>query len=630
MIGCIYKHPKLSIEEFNNKFLSSVLEKISFENKEIYLLSDFNINILNYESDRHFAQFLDDMYSNCFIPYITLPTCITPRSKTLIDNIFYNNFDDSIISGNIITNISDHLAQFLINPKVLENEPKKLIYKRCFKNFNEELFENNLKTTNWEAVFNLNLNDVNFSFGQLIQKINELLDIHVPYKYFKPKLKKHNKPWTTCGLATSIKKKNNLNKFCRAKDSRKKEELHILYKAYKNLITNLSRRSKESHFKYLLEENKRNSFKIWQIIKEVININSQSRFSTNCLKIKDALVTDKDKIANEFNNFFNSIASKIDSKIVKTESKFHDSLNNPNEKTFFLNPTTAEEIEDHLKWLNGRKAVRINSIPTKILKTFKKTLSQPLAELFNLVFSTGTFPDACKIAEVIPLYKKDSNLECNNYCPISLLSNIGKIIEKRLHERLYSFLEQNNCIYDLQFGFRALHSTNHTLISISKQLKSSLDKNNFACGVFLDFQKAFDTVNQKILLSKLSHYGIRGIPHKLFYSYLNNRKQYTSIDDDDSAVLTITHGVPQGSVLGPLLFLIYINDLHNVIKHASMYHFANDTNLLYSNSSLKLINKYINHDLKLIVHSLRASRISLNVSKTEIVLFRRKNKKIKN
>ena len=174
----------------------------------------------------------------------------------------------------------------------------------------------------------------------------------------------------------------------------------------------------------------------------------------------------------------------------------------------YINPTTAEEIEDHLKWLNGRKAVGINSIPTKILKTLKKTLSQPLAELFNLVFSTVTFPDACKIAKVIPLHKKDSNLECNNYRPISLLSNIGKIIEKLLHERLYSFLEQNNCIYDLQFGFRVLHSTNHALISISEQIKSSLDKNNFACGVFLDFQKAFDTVNHKILLSKLSHYDI--------------------------------------------------------------------------------------------------------------------------
>ena len=177
------------------------------------------------------------------------------------------------------------------------------------------------------------------------------------------------------------------------------------------------------------------------------------------------------------------------------------------------------------------------------------------------------------------------------------------------------------CKYNVQLGFRPIHLTNHALISITEQIKISVDKNKFAGGVFLDFQRAFDTVNHKVLLSKLSYYGIRGIPHKLFYSYLSNRKQYTSIDDGDSAVLTVTHGVPQGSVLGPQLFLIYISDLHNVIKHSSMYQFADDTNLYYSNTSLKLINKYINHDLKLIVYWLRADRISLNVSKTDFFFF---------
>ena len=171
-----------------------------------------------------------------------------------------------------------------------------------------------------------------------------------------------------------------------------------------------------------------------------------------------------------------------------------------------------------------------------------------------MIFSTGTFPDACKIAKVIPLHKRDINLECNNYLPISLLSNIGKIIEKLLHKRLYSFLEHSKCIYNLQFGFRPIHSTNLALISITEQIKTSLDKNKFICGVFLDFQKPFGTAKHKILLSKLSRYGIRGIPHKLFYSYLSNRKQYNSIDDADSVVLTVTHGVPQGSVLGHYFF----------------------------------------------------------------------------
>ena len=179
-------------------------------------------------------------------------------------------------------------------------------------------------------------------------------------------------------------------------------------------------------------------------------------------------------------------------------------------------------------------------------------------------------------------------------------------------------------MFGSQSGFRPHHSTNHALISITEHIRSALDKNNFTCGVFPDFQKAFDTVNLGILLSKLGYYGVRGIAHDLFKTFLTNRKQDTVINGVSLSVLSITHGVRQGSVLGPLLFLIYINDLNHVVKHSTVHHFADDTNLLYSNSSLKSINKCINHNL--IVHWLRANRISLNVNKTEIVLFRPKNK----
>ena len=303
-------------------------------------------------------------------------------------------------------------------------------------------------------------------------------------------------------------------------------------------------------------------------------------------------------------------------------------MKNPYINTMFLAPVTTNEIETTIKYLNERKAIGPNSVPTKILKLAKQPLSVPLCELINLVFETGKFPDILKIAKVIPTFKKGDPLNCNNYRPISLLSNIGKIIEKILYERIYIFLEQNNCLYMHQFGFRNQHSTNHALIQITDKIRKALDANKYICGVFLDFQKAFDTVNHKILFSKLNYYGIRGITLNLLKSYLTNRKQFVHVNNTDSDTLINTYGVPQGSILGPLLFLIYINDLHNVIKHSSTTHFADDTNLLYPHSSLKQINKHINHDLKLIVHWLRANRISLNVDKTEIIIFRPKRKTI--
>ena len=214
-----------------------------------------------------------------------------------------------------------------------------------------------------------------------------------------------------------------------------------------------------------------------------------------------------------------------------------------------------------------------------------------MSDIINLSYSKGVYPDSLKCANVIPIFKnKGSALEVVNYRPISLLSNINYIFEKTMYINLH------NCIYELQFGFRELHSTNHALFSISEKIRNALD-NNFACGIFVDLQKAFDTVNHEILFKKLEHYGIRGLSNSWFKSYLSNRKQYVTINGFKSDSTSINIGVPQGSVLGPLLFLIYINDLHKSIKHSLVHHFADDTNLLYINNSPKAVKKYVNLDL---------------------------------
>ena len=190
-----------------------------------------------------------------------------------------------------------------------------------------------------------------------------------------------------------------------------------------------------------------------------------------------------------------------------------------------------------------------------------------------------------------------------------------------MFNRVYSFLETNNILYYLQFGFRQKHSTNHTLIDITETIRDALDNGKFACGIFIDLQKAFDTVNHNILISKLDHYGIRGTSNNWFKSYLSERTQFVSIQGFSSDSEIVKHGVPQGSVLGPLLFLLYLNDLHEAIAFSKVYHFADDTNLLNINSSPKLMQKQINIDLKLLYKWLLANKISLNCAKTEIIFF---------
>ena len=260
----------------------------------------------------------------------------------------------------------------------------------------------------------------------------------------------------------------------------------------------------------------------------------------------------------------------------------------------------------------------------------KDHICTPLQHIFNLSFSTGQHPDILKISKTIPIYKKGSRLSVSNYRPISLLSNLNKILEKLVHNRVYKFLEDFQCIYSLQFGFRKKHSTNHALIDITETIRQALDDKKHVCGVFVDLQKAFDTVNHDILISKLDHYGIRGTANNWFASYLKNRSQFVSILGYESSTKPINHGVPQGSVLGPLLFLMYINDLYSAIKNSKVSHFANDTNLLNISNSSKSMQKLINADLKILYSWLLANKIYLNCDKTEIIFFHKPGEKIPN
>ena len=234
------------------------------------------------------------------------------------------------------------------------------------------------------------------------------------------------------------------------------------------------------------------------------------------------------------------MATGIKSSIKYSRNNFFDFLTQIDINFFFINPTDKTEIKNIILSLDPLKSIGPNSIPTKILKLLSNDISTQFAELFNL----PVFPSILKICKVIPVYKKDSQLNCSNYRPISLLSNIDKILERIMHNHLYKFLETNNLICSLQFGFRQKHLTSHGFIHLTDKIREQWDKGNFACGIFVDFQKAFYTVDYQILIQKLNYYGIRRIANNWFSSYLQNRTQFVNISAFDSDNNAICCGVP--------------------------------------------------------------------------------------
>ena len=327
------------------------------------------------------------------------------------------------------------------------------------------------------------------------------------------------------------------------------------------------------------------------------------------MEVNDELITDIPRISDNFNDYFSNIAENIlkssKHKIGKTFDKY---LSIPLNNYFVFEPCVT-------------KATGPNGIPTKLLQMIGNIVCTPLSKIYNISVLGGCHPNKLKFVNVVPIFKKGSRLSISNYRPISLLSNLNKIFEKIMYKRIYSFLEKYGCLYELQFGFRAKHSTVHTLINITEKIRSALDNNKVACGIFIDLQKAFDTINHEILLTKLDYYGFRGNIKNWFRSYLYERKQNVIINGFKSKSSIIKHGVPQGSVLGPVLFLLYINDLHKCIKHSTTYHFADDTNLLNITPDYKTLQREINQDLHHLHEWLVANKISLNNDKTELIFF---------
>ena len=463
----------MSLNSFNSDFLKPLIHKLGSENKQLILLGDFNVNLLNIPDDPESSIFLDTLGSSLILPQILLPTRITEGSQTLIDNIFSTVSDSQNISGNICFSISDHLPQFCIFNSRKCSSAGGVVNKQNWSKFDQDAFTSDFHEINWDSEFDKCDLDPNLCFNSFDSKMKALLDRHLPtIRLTKRQRKTQLKPWITPGIIRSIARRNFFHrKFIQAKCPETKSQFLTQFKAYRNLIVTLCRQSKSNYFTAYFNQHSTNMHKIWLGVKNLISLKSTKSQNPISISIGNSVSSDPEIVANGFNDFFSSIANSVRSTIPNTNYHFSNFLKSRNPNSIFLSPVTPEEVSMIIGSFSQSKSSGPHSIPVRVLKLLKLDISTPIASLINRSFEVGTFPSILKTSKVIPVYKnKGSPLNPSNYRPISLLSNIEKIFEKVMYSRLMGFLDDQNLIYVRQFGFRKHHSTTHALINIVEEM----------------------------------------------------------------------------------------------------------------------------------------------------------------
>ena len=631
----VYRPPNSNEKDFLKNYTKLLNRFTPHQQDRLIIGLDHNLDLIKYIKHKATSEFIEINLEHQLLPTITKPTRITRITATLLDNIiigrtFQANYEPSIV----ISDLSDHLPCLLqLCDNSIFTKPSKKIITRGLNQDKVVEVNNILQKKNWEK--ELGANTVSEQYTIFHHILQDTLDKVAPFHSVKiPTHKLIREPWMSKGLYKCHKKQQQLYKITLKQSSTDVEQQR--YKTYRNKLKQIQRKAKEDYYKAKCIEYRNNTSRLWKMINKMTNKTNDKTDIIECLKVGNQDYYEHKLIAEEFAKHFSSVGKKFAEQIGSPSKDINHYLayipNNP--KSIFMQPVTIQEIENLINNLPNKKSSGYDNLSNVLLKQIKPSIINPLTLICNNSIKEGEFPHDMKAADVSPLHKSKERHVVTNYRPISLLITLSKILEKVVYSRVYNFLVETDQLYQSQYGFRSGHSCQNAISELVGTILKNQEENKITIGVFIDLSKAFDTLSHDILLNKLGKYGIRGTTLKWFESYLSNRSMRVKIQNnigemEYSTYHPLTYGTPQGSCLGPLLFLIFINDLHYSVTYGTSLLFADDTTIIHSHKNLRYLKWTVETDLNNLMDWFKANKLTLNLDKTVCMLFDSKAKAIK-
>lgn len=601
----IYRPPSTDRNQFIVE-LEELLRCLSKKKKIVCIAGDFNFDLFS----SHSLDFFNTMCSFGFLPTISKTTRWSDTSATLLDNIFCNNVTTIQSSGVLLYDLTDHFPVFasmkIQNLSQAASEENSLF-------FNYRHIEDLKRFLSHKLSFLENENDPEVLANAVINTYNEGISLFSHPRSTSRKKAPRN-AWITPALLASINHKNNLFE---EKIKNPSMENNSKYKEYRNMLTQVLRFAKKKYFLDEFGKHSGNSKETWRTIASLMNRKSQRETITDSLHSENEhVITNDDEIAESFNKYFAEVGQNLKNGISPTNTDPLELINEiPQEGKMNLSGTNEKELTDIIIGLKNVGA-GIDKINAKIFKGTFMSILKYILKLFNACLMQAVFPKALKIAVIKPIFKSGDPQLKSNYRPISILPLLSKILEKLIYNRLILHLSLNDIIHENQFGFQKNKGTHLPLLILQDKVTSAFEMGEYAVGIFLDLRKAFDTVDIEILLKKLHKYGIRDHSYKMFHSYLSDRVQCVKIRNSMSGFRDVKIGVPQGSILGPILFLLYINDLPKINPTVTCLSYADDTAIIIRHKDQTEMQNIIDEILTSMSVWFRCNFLSLNVSKT--------------